>query len=108
MNIGKEYPATHSMSTAWYIVDDEGNVGILDYNENGPVPQGVRDNGISELVWGLCDDNKKYKRIPIKLNIDQIYENMTDGHLQEDENLWYDCIVKVKPEGKNRFLHLLF
>ena len=36
MKTTKEYPATHSMSTAWYIVDDEGNVGILDYNENQP------------------------------------------------------------------------
>ena len=32
----KEYPATHSMSTAWYAVDNEGNVAILDFNENGP------------------------------------------------------------------------
>lgn len=36
MKTNTEYPATHSMSTAWYIVADDGNVGILDYNENGP------------------------------------------------------------------------
>ena len=53
MKTDREYPATHSMSTAWYIVDDEGNVGILDYNENGPVPHGIPEHGISELVWGL-------------------------------------------------------
>lgn len=43
MKTDKEYPATHSMSTAWYMVDDEGNIGIMEYNENGPVPFGVRE-----------------------------------------------------------------
>ncbi len=31
----KEYPATHSMDTAWYIADEDGNVGIVDFNESG-------------------------------------------------------------------------
>lgn len=106
MKTNREYPATHSMSTAWYIVDDEGNVGILDYNENGPVPHGIPEHGISELVWGLWDDSKRYKRIPIKLTIEQIYENMSKGHSPEDEDLWYDCIVKIKTESKDRFLQL--
>ena len=35
---GKEYPATHSMSTAWYSVDKDGNVGIFDIQDNGPIP----------------------------------------------------------------------
>ena len=26
----KEYPATHSMATSWYCVDEDGNVGIFD------------------------------------------------------------------------------
>ena len=50
MKIDKEYPATHSMSTAWYIVDDEGNIGIMDYNENGPVPWGIGENSTMDLV----------------------------------------------------------
>lgn len=101
-----EYPATHSMSTAWYIVDDEGNVGILDYNENGPVPYGVPEHAITELVWGLWDDDKTYKRIPIKLTIDQIIENMSEGYSPEEKNLWYDCVVKIKTRLTDRFLQL--
>lgn len=27
MLLEKEYPATHSMSTAWYLVDKDDNVG---------------------------------------------------------------------------------
>lgn len=41
MIVDKEYPATHSMSTAWYGIDLEGNVALFEFNENGPVPQGV-------------------------------------------------------------------
>ena len=29
MLVDKEYPATHSMSTSWYIIDEEGNA-VLD------------------------------------------------------------------------------
>lgn len=45
MKIDKEYPATHSMSTSWYMVDDEGNVGIMQFDDNGPIPLGVRQDG---------------------------------------------------------------
>ena len=34
MKTNKEYPATHSMSTAWYCVDEDGNVGIFDIDDN--------------------------------------------------------------------------
>lgn len=58
MIIDKEYPATHSMSTSWYVVDDEGNVGIMDYNENGPVPWGVEETCGDELKYGHWEDEK--------------------------------------------------
>lgn len=53
MKIDKEYPATHSMSTTWYAVDAEGNVALMDYNENGPVPHGLEENYIPELILQL-------------------------------------------------------
>ena len=49
----KEYPATHSMSTAWYAADEDGNVAIIDYNENGPVPWGAETD--------LCIENIIFK-----------------------------------------------
>ena len=50
MNINKEYPATHSMSTAWYCVDEDGNVGIFDIDDNGPVPEdGYKQNDVNEV-----------------------------------------------------------
>ena len=38
MKLTKEYPATHSMSTSWFAIDDEGNVALLNFEDNGPVP----------------------------------------------------------------------
>ena len=57
----KEYPATHSMSTAWYVADEDGNVAIMDYNENGPVPWEIEQTSIEELVFGHEEDYKRKK-----------------------------------------------
>lgn len=52
MKTDKEYPATHSMSTAWYCVDEDGNVGIFDIDDNGPVPVGgYEQNCVENLIW---------------------------------------------------------
>ena len=45
MKTDKEYPATHSMSTAWYFVDDDDNVAIMEFEDEGPIPVGVPRNG---------------------------------------------------------------
>lgn len=34
----KEYPATHSMWTAWFAIDEDGNVAIMECDDNGPAP----------------------------------------------------------------------
>lgn len=62
MIIDKEYPATHSMSTAWYCVDEEGNVGIIDIEDNGPVPVGgYTQNCVEEVFWDdFSIDNGDY------------------------------------------------
>lgn len=42
MIIDKEYPATHSMATSWFAIDNDGNVAIIEFDDNGPVPDNVR------------------------------------------------------------------
>ena len=52
MKINKEYPATHSMSTAWYCVDEDGNVGIFDIQDNGPIPEDwEQDLEVNNMFW---------------------------------------------------------
>mgnify|MGYP000850883587 CR=1 FL=1 len=48
MKFDKEYPATHSMETAWYAADEDGNVALIMYNDNGPVPENLPDVRIGE------------------------------------------------------------
>jgi hypothetical protein len=51
MKLYKEYPATHSMDTAWYCVDEDGNVGIFQIDENGPVPQGYHSGCEPDTIF---------------------------------------------------------
>lgn len=40
-----DYPAAHSMDTAWFAIDADGNVGIFDSGEPGAAPAGNSDQG---------------------------------------------------------------
>jgi hypothetical protein len=72
MKKDKEYPATHSMSTAWYMADEDGNVGIMDFNENGPIPWGLGEYSLNELVIGDVEEDEL--GLKIELTEDQIFE----------------------------------
>lgn len=106
MKIDKEYPATHSMSTSWYIVDDDGNVGIMDYNENGPVPWGIEQTNADELKYGHWDDWKTAKILKFNLTDEQILDLLHEPHTPSTEEMWYDCAVKIDKEKTSRFLDL--
>lgn len=106
MKIDKEYPATHSMSTSWYIVDEDGNVGIMDYNENGPVPWGVEQTSGMELKYGHWEDWQSRKLIRFNLTEEQILDLLHEPHAPSEEKGWYDCAVKIDKEKKSRFLEL--
>lgn len=102
----KEYPATHSMSTAWYIADDDGNVGIMDFNENGPVPWLTEENCIENLIYGHDEDFENKVFLPIALKDEQIDDLMDNPHSPEEEKLWFDCIVQINLEKEKEFLEL--
>lgn len=104
MKINKEYPATHSMSTAWYVADIDGNVAIIDFDDNGPVPWGTEDTCIENLIYGNDDNSTE---LQIALTNDQIDELMENPHRPEDEELWYDnCIIQIDKALEQEFLEL--
>lgn len=109
MKQDKEYPATHSMSTAWYAADENGNVAIIDYNENGPVPWQTEQTCIEELVFGHDEDYKNGVFLPIQLSDDQIYdliENPSDP--KDDYDSWlFDPIVQIDRNQEKEFLELI-
>lgn len=106
MKTDKEYPATHSMSTAWYVVDEEGNVGILDFNENGPVPWELPEECVENLVYNYEEDEVNNRRLDFALTDDQIDDLMEKPHSPEEEDSWWDCIIQIDTEKENAFLEL--
>lgn len=109
MKRDKEYPATHSMSTAWYAVDEDGNVAIMDYNENGPVPWQTEQTCTEELVLGHYEDENNKVFLPIRLTDDQVYELLDNGKEPKDEfKFWfYDAIVQIDLNQEKEFLELI-
>lgn len=104
----KEYPATHSMSTAWYMVDAEGNVGLMAFDDNGPVPEFNRvppDLALSDLIFGQgfsADETCK----GIHLNRLQIHELLGQPIKPIDVTLWNEVCLVIAPECTAEFLFL--
>lgn len=107
MKIDKEYPATHSMSTSWYIVDEEGNVGIMDFNENGPVPIGVNENDGTYLAFGLYDDFEKRHKNEINLTEEQILDLLEESKDFNTLQYVFDEIIKIDTSKEDAFFELM-
>lgn len=106
MKINKEYPATHSMSTAWYCVDEDSNVAIVDFNENGPIPWGTPEQSIESLSYGYCEDEDSDEYTPFSLVEDQILDLLGESHAPTYEDDAFECIVEIDKAKEERFLEL--
>ena len=106
MKTNKEYPATHSMSTAWYCVDEEGNVGVIDIDDNGPVPIGeYRDNSVDDVLWDDFSSDEGECFTIMNLLPEQVMpmlevDNNKGEWKKEDDNLWsnsqwMEVIIKI-------------
>jgi hypothetical protein len=104
MKTDKEYPATHSMSTSWYIADEDGNVGIMEFNENGPVPWGLGEHCLDELLTGSNDGDGLKRRI--NLTDEQIFEFLGEPY-PKDEIKWSFCILQIDPSRTDEFMELI-
>ena len=72
MKTDKEYPATHSMDTAWFVSDLDGNVAIFQFEEDGPGPIPFTDLHTDELIPMLGDEKDGISVMPFTK--DQITE----------------------------------
>lgn len=105
----KEYPATHSMSTAWYCVDDDGNVGIFDICDYGPVPDGTEEDGnVNDMLWHDLSSKGEDGVRDLNLTMEQISPMLMplkepdewEEHSFEDESWvcndsWNEVIIKI-------------
>lgn len=102
----KEYPATHSMSTAWFAIDSDGNVGLLDFNENGPVPEGIPDTSLDyALVDTMSGRQDGIKTLPLTGNqAEEILERMS-GY-KADMEIDLTAIVQIDVARTDEFMRL--
>lgn len=110
MKTTKEFPATHSMSTQWFVVDEEGNIALFDFDENGPVPVNIPSEKNSDLMTaeedlGAKDENSiEY----FELTDEQVEELMSNAvsPLEYDIENDYALFVQVDEANKNEFLEV--
>lgn len=105
----KEYPATHSMSTAWYCVDEDGNVGIFDICDYGPVPDNSESDGnVDDMLWhglsskgedGVRDLNLTMEQIsPMLMPLEEPDKWEEDSFEDESwvcNDSWNEVIIKI-------------
>lgn len=110
MKTNKEYPATHSMMTSWFFVDEDDNVAIMSMDDNGPIPLEAMgsDNSIESLMY---DDVAEEENGIKKLNLtdDQVLA-MLEPFWKEDvpeDICFYDTIFQVYEDKKDVFLQHL-
>ena len=110
MKTTKEFPATHSMSTEWFVVDEDGNIALFAFEEDGPVPIDIPIESNSYLMtaeedFGEKDSNNiEY----LELTDEQVEELMSDAVSPENYNIKDDhCLfVQVDEEHKKEFLEV--
>lgn len=106
MKTDKEYPATHSMSTAWYCVDEDGNVGIFDIDDNGPVPVGgYTEEVVEDVFWvDFSHEKGKYRRLDLRpeqipqmlelSDVEDVWEDSYDGKELVNTS-WMNVIIQI-------------
>ncbi|MCM1176124.1 MAG: hypothetical protein NC308_09255 [Clostridium sp.] len=107
MKTDKEYPATHSMATAWYIADEDGNVGIMNFEDNGPVPWNIEETDIENLLFGHEEDYRTKEYTHINLTDSQIDDLLVPEEISEDDMLFWEGVVQIDLSKEREFMDLV-
>ena len=105
------------MSTAWYCVDEDGNVGIFDIDDNGPIPVGGNEqNCVNEVFWDDFTDETDGTFRTLNLSEEQIlsmlepYDDNGEwkNHQFGSGNVaWLDVIIKIDLSKLDVFIQAL-
>lgn len=98
------------MSTTWFVVDEEGNIALFDFDENGPVPVDIPGENCSSLMtaeedFGSKDSDKiEY----FELTDEQIEELMQDSVTPDKFNIedGIDLFVQIDEQYIKDFLEV--
>ena len=108
MKTTKDFPATHSMSTSWFVADEDGNVALFDFDEEGPVPVASYSESTIESMFGenyfgeKDSDSIEY----LELTDEQVDELMSEAVSSDQYNFEnsYAVFVQVEAANKKEFL----
>lgn len=107
MLIDREYPATHSMSTSWFAIDKDGQVALIEFNENGPVPPFVPEDSIEYIMDETFSQNDGNGVRYLGLTDDQAREMTAPmSVVTSRDDLQCGRIVMIDPAKTHRFLEL--
>lgn len=102
---GKEYPATHSMSTSWFGVDRDGKIAIIDFNENGPVPPNLGEYcGVDIVEYEFPNQlgNGMYEIPLTDYQAEAVIQYLDFS--TTDADIDFDHIVKINPDYTSEFI----
>ena len=103
MKIDKEYPATHSMDTAWFACDLDGNVAIFQFEEDGPGPIPFTDLHTDSLIPMLGKEKNGIAIMPFtKEQIDELKRGLKLVHTKEE--IWHQCNILINPKAIDDFI----
>lgn len=94
------------MSTSWFGIDKDGNVCVIEFNENGPVPYGCEQQVISGLISdnmaSTARGNSKY----LNYSLDQALELEKTLKAPSFDRIEFDCVIKIDVKSVERFKEL--
>ena len=76
-----DYPAAHSMDTAWFAIDLDGNVAVFDTGESGCVPE----DAYTEDAYELQEQIRALPASGYKLDPDGFRETQWSNHVDTEE-----------------------
>lgn len=96
MKKNKEYSATHSMDTAWFACDLDGNIAIFQFEEDGPGPIPFTDLHTDELIPFLGNQNEnEICFLPFTdAQVKELQSGLKDVRCVEDVEHQVNIIVK--------------
>ena len=103
MKTTKEFPATHSMDTEWFIADAEGNIALFDFDDDRPVPAKIADNddfwgGLDEIGVPDKDGINSFELTNEQANYMLRHFKPISDFSTENE---YDCLVQIKDDEES-------
>lgn len=99
MKTKKEFPATHSMSTEWFVADQDGNIALFNFGEDGPIPEQIDfgdDCGSLEDISAPDEDGINSLELTDEQTADMLKRFKPISSLSKDNE--YDCIVQLKDD----------